>query len=546
MTGRTLRDILLFILPFLVLIIAPGGALAHAVVTGSEPSDGVILADAPENVTIRFNEPVSLVRTQILDPEGQDVLVAGSTSSDDGHLRLGLPASLVEGTYTVSYYLMSIDGHPIAGSLIFSVGRISGDVSEESAARRSGTQTANEPTLWLFAFLAIRVALYLGVFGAAGGVAFLLLVMSSGRSRHSVLRIITASSITGFVAALVGLGLQGGMLLGNPPGFLLDGETWLIGARSPFGRTAIAAIFGFALIWIAARIARSATAHIISVIGSLLVLASFAFSGHVITGGPFELTVPPLLLHVAIAAFWVGSLLPLLRVLTRPEASLSVSRFSHVAVMAVPVMVLAGAVLAALQVREPNALLTTEYGLILIGKLVLVAALLGLAVLNRAKLTPALTRGDEGASRRLGRSIQAEIGTVVAILFATAALGTTTPPRALLLGRDEAVLFSGRSVDAIVSLQPGRIGLNEVNIVVQDSDGRPQDVEEVAVWFSNSERGVAPLVRPAKQMQPGRWKVPELVLALPGAWQVEVDILISDFAGETLEGRFAVQEVIAN
>ena len=40
--------------------------------------------------------------------------------------------------------------------------------------------------------------------------------------------------------------------------------------------------------------------------------------------------------------------------------------------------------------------------------------------------------------------------------------------------------------------------------------------------------------------------VPELVLALPGAWQVEVDILISDFAGETLEGRFAVQEVIAN
>ena len=214
--------------------------------------------------------------------------------------------------------------------------------------------------------------------------------------------------------------------------------------------------------------------------------------------------------------------------------------------MAVPVMVLAGAVLAALQVREPNALLTTEYGLILIGKLVLVAALLGLAVLNRAKLTPALTRGDEGASRRLGRSIQAEIGTVVAILFATAALGTTTPPRALLLGRDEAVLFSGRSVDAIVSLQPGRIGLNEVNIVVQDSDGRPQDVEEVAVWVSNSERGVAPLVRPAKQMQPGRWKVPELVLALPGAWQVEGDILISDFAGETLEGRFAVQEVIAN
>ncbi len=536
------KSIRLLVLPLLLLIAGAGAVHAHAVVVGAHPPDGVVLANAPSEVIVRFNEPVSLVRAQVLDPSGRNVLVADGTRSDGGDLLLVLPSSMVEGTYTVSYHVMSIDGHPIAGSMIFSVGKISGQESGEPAMRGPGEQAVNAPYVWQFVFLAVRVALYIGMFGAVGGVVLLVVAKPSDQLRHATRRIIAVSSVTGVFAALIGLGLQGGMLLGGPPGFLLDGNTWLTGARSPFGRTAISAIVGLALILVAVRTARPAKTLGISAAGSVLILASFALSGHVVTGGPPELTIPPLLLHVAVAAFWVGSLLPLLRALTTPEASLTLNRFSRVAVIAVPVMVLAGAVLAALQVRDPDALLTTEYGLILIVKLVLVTALLGLAVQNRVKFAPALARGDAGVSRRLSRSIQAEIGTVVAILFATAALGTTPPPRALLSG-SQANLLSGRTVDAAVALLPGRIGANQADIAVQNSDGRPLEVVEITLWVSNPELGVAPLQRPAQRLQAGRWRVSDLVLALPGSWHFEVDVLISDFAGETLEGRFKVEEI---
>jgi copper transport protein len=80
-------------------------------------------------------------------------------------------------------------------------------------------------------------------------------------------------------------------------------------------------------------------------------------------------------------------------------------------------------------------------------------------------------------------------------------------------------------------------------VFAEDSDGRPREVVEVTLWVSNPELSVAPLQRPAQRLQTGRWRVPDLVLALPGAWHFEVDVLISDFAGETLEGRFKVEEI---
>ena len=66
--------------------------------------------------------------------------------------------------------------------------------------------------------------------------------------------------------------------------------------------------------------------------------------------------------------------------------------------------------MAGLQVRRPEALISTEYGRLFLVKMALATALLGLAALNRFRLTPALVRGDPGAASRLGGSILGEIG----------------------------------------------------------------------------------------------------------------------------------------
>ena len=74
--------------------------------------------------------------------------------------------------------------------------------------------------------------------------------------------------------------------------------------------------------------------------------------------------------------------------------------------MAVACLLLAGVMLAALQVRTPAALIATDYGRLLLLKLALVALLLGLGALNRLVLTPALERRAEAASGCAARSVR--------------------------------------------------------------------------------------------------------------------------------------------
>ena len=54
--------------------------------------------------------------------------------------------------------------------------------------------------------------------------------------------------------------------------------------------------------------------------------------------------------------------------------------------------------------------------------------LLGLAALNKLRLTPALLRQDKGAAQSLRRSVLVEIALVALILLATATLTTVSAP----------------------------------------------------------------------------------------------------------------------
>ena len=120
------------------------------------------------------------------------------------------------------------------------------------------------------------------------------------------------------------------------------------------------------------------------------------------------LTRPAMFLHGVGVAFWLGALAPLVALLwSRKGAALPVvQRFSRVAIPVVGVLALTGLALAIIQLESFGALVTTRYGIILSIKLVLVAALLGLAALNRFRLTPALA--DASATQPLSRSILLE------------------------------------------------------------------------------------------------------------------------------------------
>ena len=106
-----------------------------------------------------------------------------------------------------------------------------------------------------------------------------------------------------------------------------------------------------------------------------------------------------------------------------------------VGTIVVAALAVTGLVNAWLLVGPDNigALWTTLYGRLLLAKLALFAAMLGLAALNRFRLTPrfeaSIATGDHGgALGAMRRSLAVETGCIVAILALVAWLGTLEPP----------------------------------------------------------------------------------------------------------------------
>ncbi len=96
-------------------------ASAHAALTGTDPEDGAVLAEAPAEVSATFSEALDGPSTEIAvtDPTGAVVDVADPVFDGDTFTQ---PMLYTEpGTYTVAFRVISEDGHRIDDALEFTV-----------------------------------------------------------------------------------------------------------------------------------------------------------------------------------------------------------------------------------------------------------------------------------------------------------------------------------------------------------------------------------------------------------------------------------------
>ena len=147
--------------------------------------------------------------------------------------------------------------------------------------------------------------------------------------------------------------------------------------------------------------------------------------------------------HLLVTGAWLGGLVPLALLLrqashARNDAATvatveATRRFSSLAGGAVLVLVVTGVLSSLAQVRTVPALVGTPYGRVLLVKIAIVLALLGLGAANRLRLLPRLVRGrGQGWAsdvRRLRRSVVAEAALGALVLVAVAALTVTPPAR---------------------------------------------------------------------------------------------------------------------
>lgn len=152
-------------------------ALAHAGLLESTPEEGAALSSPPEELQLRFSEPVDaeFEPIEVRDSKGQRV------DEDDARLAPDDPEVLVtdlrglsEGTYTVDWRVTSRDGHPIDGEYKFSVSASGGDPDSAQASRdsgqASGSQAESEPaggpgigSVAVYALLGLAVLVVAGI-----------------------------------------------------------------------------------------------------------------------------------------------------------------------------------------------------------------------------------------------------------------------------------------------------------------------------------------------------------------------------------------------
>ena len=295
--------------------------------------------------------------------------------------------------------MISADGHPVGGSLMFSIGAPSAQPAADADSRAErGVRTA----LW-----AVKVVLYVGLFAGIGGAFFCAWFaepVSRRRSEPWLLMLLTA----GLIAAPASVALQGVDALDLPLAGLTRKLSWETGLETSYGLTAIAAAFAlfaglFACLAESSRLARG-----LALLGLLGVGLALSLSGHASTAQPQLLSRPALFLHAVCVAFWIGALLPLalgardavLR--AAPPAVGELRRFSNAIVPVVVLLVLTGLWLAFVQLDRIDALWTTNYGRVLAGKLAAVIVLFALAAANRYWLVPKF----ESSGRRGGAAVR--------------------------------------------------------------------------------------------------------------------------------------------
>jgi putative copper resistance protein D len=225
------------------------------------------------------------------------------------------------------------------------------------------------------------------------------------------------------------------------------GALRLVGLRTGFGQVWTARLV---LIALAAALFTRSPEHRASwafgAVAAALAVVTLALVGHGTQGegaaGLLHRTGDAL--HLLASAVWIGALYALSLLIVGARSSAggrdadiihdALTRFSGVGPGVVAVLLLTGIANSWFLIGPEKALasLSTPYGQVLLNKIILFLAMLGLAAGNRYWLTPLLAsdlKGDaRGALKRLRRSVVAETILAVLVLGAVAYLGTLAPP----------------------------------------------------------------------------------------------------------------------
>lgn len=604
---------------------AAPGASAHATVLEAAPANGATLDRAPARVELTFNEAVEtrFGALQVVDARGDRVDDGTIVRPKRERIAIGLRPDLPDGSYAATYRVVSADGHPVAGGISFVVGAPSAggavDVSRVLAAADAGSPAGIGPALAV-----ARAVRYAGIAAVVGLVAFLLvawrpvrrvldgperaefrsgevagaaeaaLAAPDGALGRTTDRWARAASLLGAGGVAATFVLQGADVAGTGVLPALKPSAWSGVADTRTGTWLLVAL---ALLLVLAvvlplvgrrlRAGRFSLGTVAVVLLTAVLAATPALGGHAAASRPAAPLVALQTVHVVAIGAWLGGLLLLASLLravraigpvggtdpgvasdraahrTRLRVAL-LDGFGPLALVAVLALVVAGVVLAVVQLTAAADLIDSAYGRAILLKAALTAAAVAVAAVQRRRIAPrvaAALAGVRASADRAGatssrhaddassddadgavrRLLAIEVGLLVAVLAATGALaGYGQPGRPASPATASASPASAPSGPVIreitvdgrrllrLALDPGVAGANDLTVRAVGIDGRP-DRRARDPRLRLTGPGGRTLDPPLRRASRGHWIARGAPLAPAGAWRARLQLRTSDF-----------------
>jgi len=147
---RRARAVVVGLLLLTLTVLAAPAAQAHDMLIDSRPAAGDVLSEAPDAVVLTFNNPPLGVGSAITVVDAAGATVAQGEGTVEGtEVVLPLTEPLPSGALEVRWRVASSDGHPIEGTIAFTLDAPAAQPAETASAEPTAVATATaepEPT----------------------------------------------------------------------------------------------------------------------------------------------------------------------------------------------------------------------------------------------------------------------------------------------------------------------------------------------------------------------------------------------------------------
>jgi len=469
-------------------------AAAHAVLVDSFPVANSTISAPPSEIRLSFSEPLepAFARVTLFDSLGNAIPLQASYVDWESDHDLVQPVNLDgDDLYTVRWSVVSAaDGHRTEGSFSFILGSSTANAPPAFAIAESLPEIDPVAALVRWGHL-LSLALLMGI---------LIFGLLFGRIRTApyfaprIQRFVFAAWALYGVTLIAMLYLQILVMRSSSTEAVSSIYLRELLLSSRFGALWIARI----LIWIVLGIVQfvwrepgKVRGWISALLATALLLLQSAQSHAAATGTPLA-AVTADFLHLTLAALWIGGLFGMLvALLSIPQGTgmraNMVAPFSNYARLLVAGLFVTGIYATWLQVGSWNALISTQYGAVLLAKLALMISLLAVGAYNWWNTRTARAEDEEEFQARLRPMLAAEIFLLLGVFAAVGIMTTSMPSRQEVAlraqaemaqeeqstassQREELVATEAQQDDLHLHLavSPGTVGDNQFTVTLHD------------------------------------------------------------------------------